>query len=234
MGSTEFKGVGLHDTAFRDAIREDSRQTTPSRGVTPRKKFAVEANVESRVKAASVQWQVTGGTAAQVGYAVYLVSAINSKWTSVADIAADAAALGNNTSGTLAKNGRVYTVAQQVANGTGITTDSMKVYTLSLFQVPMLLNITMFSRTFRRLFMAEQLRLRVPSAQPLLRFSLVSRDPSRPCQSRPLVCCSSSAWLALRSVTSRSKTQVELIAKGPWFAKGHFFILESNLRLDLT
>ena len=126
MVSTEFKGVGLHDTAFRDAIREDSRQTTPSRGVTPRKKFAVEANVESRVKAASVQWQVTGGTAAQVGYAVYLVSAINSEWTSVADIAADAAALGNNTSGTLAKNGRVYTVAQQVANGTGITTDSMK------------------------------------------------------------------------------------------------------------
>ena len=42
--------VGLHYTAFRDAIREDSRQTTPSRGVTQRKKFAVEANVESRVK----------------------------------------------------------------------------------------------------------------------------------------------------------------------------------------
>ena len=50
MVSTEFKGVGLHDTAFRDAIREDSRQTTPSRGVTPRKKFAVKANVESRAK----------------------------------------------------------------------------------------------------------------------------------------------------------------------------------------
>ena len=50
MVSTEFKGAGLHYTAFRDAIREDSRQTTPSRGVTPRKKFAVEANVESRVK----------------------------------------------------------------------------------------------------------------------------------------------------------------------------------------
>ena len=48
MVSTEFKGVGLHYTAFGDAIREDSRQTTPSRGFTPRKKFAVEANVESR------------------------------------------------------------------------------------------------------------------------------------------------------------------------------------------
>ena len=50
MVSTEFKGVGLHYTAFRDAIREDSRQTTQSRGVSPRKKFAIEANVESRVK----------------------------------------------------------------------------------------------------------------------------------------------------------------------------------------
>ena len=49
MVSTEFKGVGLHYTGFRDAIREDSRQTTQSRGVSPRKKFAIEANVESRV-----------------------------------------------------------------------------------------------------------------------------------------------------------------------------------------
>ena len=49
MFSRSFKGVGLHYTAFRDAIREDSRQTTPSRGVSPRKKFAVKANVESRV-----------------------------------------------------------------------------------------------------------------------------------------------------------------------------------------
>lgn len=48
MFSRSFKRVGLHYTAFRDAIREDSRQTTPSRGVTPRKKFVVEANVESR------------------------------------------------------------------------------------------------------------------------------------------------------------------------------------------
>ena len=50
MVSTEFKGAGLHYTAFRDAIREDSRQITPSRGVSPRKKFAVKANVESRVE----------------------------------------------------------------------------------------------------------------------------------------------------------------------------------------
>ena len=50
MFSRSFKRVGLHYTAFRDVIREDSRQTTPSRGVTPRKKFAVKANVESRVR----------------------------------------------------------------------------------------------------------------------------------------------------------------------------------------
>ena len=53
MFSRSFKGVGLHYTAFRDAIREDSRQTTPSRGVTPRKKFAAQANVESRVNGAT-------------------------------------------------------------------------------------------------------------------------------------------------------------------------------------
>lgn len=49
MFSRSFKRVGLHYTAFRNAIREDSRQTAPSRGVSPRKKFAVEANVVSRV-----------------------------------------------------------------------------------------------------------------------------------------------------------------------------------------
>ena len=45
-----FDMVGLHYTAFANAIREDSRQTAASRGVSPRKKFAVRANVESRVK----------------------------------------------------------------------------------------------------------------------------------------------------------------------------------------
>ena len=48
MFPTGFKGVGLHYTAFANAIREDSRQTAPSRGVSPRKKFADKANVESR------------------------------------------------------------------------------------------------------------------------------------------------------------------------------------------
>ena len=50
MFSTGFKGVGLHYTAFADAICGDSRPTAASRGVSPRKKFAVRANVESRGK----------------------------------------------------------------------------------------------------------------------------------------------------------------------------------------
>ena len=50
MFSTGFKGVGLHYTAFATAICGDSRPTAASHGVSRRKKFAVEANVESRVK----------------------------------------------------------------------------------------------------------------------------------------------------------------------------------------
>lgn len=64
MFSRSFKRVGLHYTAFRNAIREDSRQTAPSRGVSPRKKFAVEANVESRAKlvvpeGAKTEWKLS-------------------------------------------------------------------------------------------------------------------------------------------------------------------------------
>lgn len=77
-------------------------------------------------KAASVDWQITGGTADQVGYSVYLVAALDETWTGASDIAAAAIALGTGTSGTLAKNGRVYTVAKTTANGDNITTDSMK------------------------------------------------------------------------------------------------------------
>ena len=50
MFSARFKRVGLHYTAFSTAIRKYSRQNAPSRGVSPRKKFADKANVESRVK----------------------------------------------------------------------------------------------------------------------------------------------------------------------------------------
>ena len=76
------------------------------------------------VRAASVNWGVTEATSAQVGYSVYMVSAISDAWTSGADVAADAAKLGTGTSGTIAKNGRVYTVSPQTATGTGITSSA--------------------------------------------------------------------------------------------------------------
>ena len=76
-------------------------------------------------KAASVDWSVTGGTADQVGWNVYLVAAIDDTWKSGADVAAAAAALGTDTSGVIAKNGRVYTVSKQTASGDGITASSM-------------------------------------------------------------------------------------------------------------
>ena len=79
----------------------------------------------SLTHAAAVNWAVTGGTADQVGFKVYLVTAIDSTWTKGADVAAAAAALGTGTSGTLAKNGRVYTIPMTGAKGEGITTTSM-------------------------------------------------------------------------------------------------------------
>ena len=58
--------------------------------------------------AASVDWQITG-TADTVGNKVYLVGALSDAWTSVADIAAAAAAFGTKgTSGEIAKVGRIY------------------------------------------------------------------------------------------------------------------------------
>ena len=74
--------------------------------------------------AASVNWAVTGATSAQVGYNVYMVSAISDAWTSGADVAADAAALGEGTSGTIAKSGRNYMIPETVATGAGITASS--------------------------------------------------------------------------------------------------------------
>ena len=59
--------------------------------------------------AASVDWQI-GGSAATDNYKIYLVGAISDTWTSVADIAVDAAKYGAGTSGTIVKNGRTYYV----------------------------------------------------------------------------------------------------------------------------
>ena len=88
----------------------------------------------SVAKAASVNWSITSASASQVGYNVYLVTAIDSAWKSGADVAAAAAALGTGTSGSIAKNGRVYNIQPTVASGDGITADSMKNAYLVLVQ----------------------------------------------------------------------------------------------------
>lgn len=62
------------------------------------------------VNAAAVDWAVSGTVTAN-GNQVYIVGALSDAWTSVADIAADAAAFGSKgTSGTIVGNGRVYGV----------------------------------------------------------------------------------------------------------------------------
>ena len=75
-------------------------------------------------RAAAINWQVAEATSSQVGYTVYMVSAISDAWTSAADVAADAAALGTGTSGTIAKSGRVYLISPTTASGEGITPSS--------------------------------------------------------------------------------------------------------------
>lgn len=92
------------------------------------------ALVAGLANAASVNWAVTGGTAAQVGYNVYLVTAIDSTWTSGADVAAAAATLGTGTSGTIAKSGRNYMINMTTASGDAISTTSMKNAYLVLVQ----------------------------------------------------------------------------------------------------
>ena len=87
---------------------------------------ATLALVAGFAKAASVDWAVTGGTSDQVGYSVYLVTAISDSWTGASDIAAAAAALGTGTSGTIAKAGRNYAIATTTASGESITASSMK------------------------------------------------------------------------------------------------------------
>jgi len=74
-------------------------------------------------RAASVNWGIEA-TASDVGYSVYMVAAISDAWKSGADVAADAASLGAGTSGTIAKNGRKYSISDQTAAGDGITASS--------------------------------------------------------------------------------------------------------------
>ena len=71
------------------------------------------------VQAASVDWKVAG-TAASNGYSVYLLTELASSYESVSALASAAVA-----SGTIAKSGRDYGVAD-TATSAAITTDSMK------------------------------------------------------------------------------------------------------------
>lgn len=81
-------------------------------------------------KAAVVDWSVSG-TVSTVGYQVYLVGALSDTWTSVADIAADAATFGTKgTSGTVAKAGRIYTTGSQSLVSDSVTKTSGDVYFL--------------------------------------------------------------------------------------------------------
>ena len=77
--------------------------------------------------AASVDWAVKG-TVDNVGNKVYLVGALSDSWTSVADIAAAAAAFGIGTSGEIAKNGRVYSVGSKTLASDSVTKTSGDVY----------------------------------------------------------------------------------------------------------
>ena len=80
--------------------------------------------------AASVDWKVAG-TAANVGNKVFLVGALSDAWTSVADIAADAAAFGTKgTSGTISKVGRVYTTGDVTLVSDSVTKMSGDVYVI--------------------------------------------------------------------------------------------------------
>ena len=87
--------------------------------------IAIIALSATLAKAAAVAWTFTGATADQVGWNVYLVSSIGDDWTGIADVASAAAELGSGTTGTVAKNGRSYSVAQRSASGAGITADAM-------------------------------------------------------------------------------------------------------------
>lgn len=78
--------------------------------------------------AAVVDWSVSG-SADTVGNMVYIVGALSDAWTSVADIAADAAAFGTKgTSGTVVKNGRLYTTGDQNFVSDSVTKTSGEVY----------------------------------------------------------------------------------------------------------
>lgn len=78
--------------------------------------------------AASVDWAVKGSVDTN-GNKIYIVGALSDAWTSVADIAADAAAFGREgTSGTIKNAGRIYSTGDITINSDNITKTSGDVY----------------------------------------------------------------------------------------------------------
>lgn len=86
--------------------------------------FAAALACASAANAAYVDWKFDGA-ADTVGYQVFLVSAIETSWTGVSDLAAASAAFGAGGSGTIAKNGRSY-LASGLFNGDSVTAESAK------------------------------------------------------------------------------------------------------------
>lgn len=78
----------------------------------------------SAANAAYVDWKVTGA-AATANYQVFLVSAIETSWTGVSDLATASSALGAGGSGTIMKNGRSYYVDGKIY-GDNVTAESAK------------------------------------------------------------------------------------------------------------
>lgn len=89
--------------------------------------LAVALGAVIAANAASVDWKVTG-TADTANYQIYLVGAISESWTSVADLAADAAVYGTaGTVGTIEKQGRAYGTSGSLSSG-AISKTSADVY----------------------------------------------------------------------------------------------------------
>ena len=89
--------------------------------------LAVALGAAIAANAATVDWQISGSVDT-VNYKIYLVGAISESWTSAADLAADASAYGANTSGTIAKGGRVYAAGPYSASIDSISKTSADVY----------------------------------------------------------------------------------------------------------
>lgn len=75
------------------------------------------------VNAASVDWKINA-TKDQLGYQLFIVSAIDEAWTGVSDIAAASAALGQGGSGTIIAGSRNQYYSTSTIYGDNVTAES--------------------------------------------------------------------------------------------------------------